>query len=59
MAQSVQAPGASADNGVPQLAAVVGGLAAPHWHLLAFVVPTVAVAAIVATAWWQFRSADD
>jgi uncharacterized membrane protein YoaK (UPF0700 family) len=45
--------------GIYLLAAVVGGLAATHWHLRAFVVPTIAIAAVVATAWWQFRRPGD
>jgi uncharacterized membrane protein YoaK (UPF0700 family) len=41
------------------VAAVVGGVAATHWHLLAFFVPTLAVAAVVAMAWRQFHRPDN
>jgi uncharacterized membrane protein YoaK (UPF0700 family) len=38
-------------------AAVVGGLTAMRWHLLAFAVPTVAVAVFSAIAWRHFGGA--
>jgi uncharacterized membrane protein YoaK (UPF0700 family) len=41
--------------GVYLLAAVVGGAADAHWHLLALAVPTVTVAAVVAIAWRRFH----
>jgi uncharacterized membrane protein YoaK (UPF0700 family) len=41
--------------GIYLLAAVVGGLAATRWHLTAFAVPAVVVAAVVMTAWLRFH----
>jgi uncharacterized membrane protein YoaK (UPF0700 family) len=41
--------------GIYLLAAVVSGVAATLWHLTAFAVPTVVVAAVVITAWLRFR----
>jgi uncharacterized membrane protein YoaK (UPF0700 family) len=49
----------SAVIGTYLLAAVVGGVAATRWHLTAFVVPAVAVAAVVTTAWLRFRGQSD
>jgi uncharacterized membrane protein YoaK (UPF0700 family) len=41
--------------GVYLLAAVVGGAAATRWHLIAFTVPIVVVAAVVTIAWLRFH----
>lgn len=41
--------------GVYVLAAFAGGVAATSWHLVAFIVPTIVVAVVVAIAWQRFR----
>jgi uncharacterized membrane protein YoaK (UPF0700 family) len=45
--------------GIYPLAAVVGGIAEAHWHLLALAIPAITVAAVVAVAWLSLHRRSD